>query len=115
MIRAAGLPDHMNCPKKYRSCDRKGGEDAAFSKAFKAQRTFIHAGFHFPKGMVFADADILTDDAVRAEPLIIRKAMMFACVSENLPIKIFEDELIVGVLNSGGPAVGTLMPSLCNR
>ncbi|MCL4441179.1 MAG: pyruvate formate lyase family protein, partial [Firmicutes bacterium] len=53
---------------------------------------------------------ILTDEQVKSEPLIIRKALATGYVLRNLPVEIKADELIVGVANMAMVGFGHVFP-----
>lgn len=58
------------------------------------------------------DKTILTNDSVKEEPLVVRKAMAKELVLTQMPIEIKDDELIVGIvaMNSiGGGRVFLIM------
>lgn len=56
------------------------------------------------------DATILTSEEIKAEPLIVRKAMAIGYVLNNMPIEIKPDELIVGIANMGMVGFGYVFP-----
>jgi len=53
---------------------------------------------------------VLTDEAVKQEPLIVRKALAIKYVLEGMPAFIKDDELIVGNTSMGGSEFGRLFP-----
>ena len=56
------------------------------------------------------ETTILTDDRVRQEPLIVRKAMAIDHVLNNMPVEIKPDELVVGVANMAMIGFGHVFP-----
>jgi pyruvate-formate lyase len=53
---------------------------------------------------------ILTNDEVKKEPLIVRKALATRYTFINMPVEIKPDELIVGIINMGSIGFGRVFP-----
>ena len=58
---------------------------------------------------------ILTDDSVKALPLIVRKAMAADYLLQNMPGFIIDDELIVGRANMAGTFLGRTFPEYATK
>ena len=56
------------------------------------------------------DTTILTNEEVKKEPLVVRKALAIKYVLNNMPLKIREDELIVGTPNMCSTELGKYFP-----
>ncbi len=54
--------------------------------------------------------DLPENEWLRHEPIVIRKAYSIKYVAENLPISIYDDELIVGVPNQSSVEFGMSLP-----
>ncbi|MBN2323584.1 MAG: pyruvate-formate lyase [Spirochaetes bacterium] len=58
----------------------------------------------------FDGVTILTDDEIKKEPLVVRKALALEYIASNLPAYIKRDELIVGNPNLNSVACGIVLP-----
>jgi formate C-acetyltransferase len=63
----------------------------------------------------FQNTNIITDDAIRREPLVVRKARAIRHICLNLPAIIKADELIVGNPNQNSVGWGTVLPVYCTE
>ena len=53
---------------------------------------------------------ILTNDAIKKEPLVVRKALGIEYVMRNMPAEIKPDELIVGIATMAATGLGYEFP-----
>jgi len=58
----------------------------------------------------FKGETILTNNEIREEPLVVRKAKALEYIANNLPVFIKEDELIIGNPNLNSVACGIVLP-----
>ena len=58
----------------------------------------------------FKDETILVNEEIKAEPLVVRKALAMEYVARNLPACIKPDELIVGNPNQNSVGFGVVFP-----
>lgn len=61
------------------------------------------------------DKTILTDESVKEEPLVVRKAMAKELVLTEMPIEIKQDELIVGIATMNSIGFGRVFPEYATQ
>lgn len=61
------------------------------------------------------DKTILTNDSVKEEPLVVRKAMAKELVLTQMPIEIKDDELIVGIVAMNSIGGGRVFPDYATQ
>lgn len=76
----------------------------------KLKKRLFDVEFHQTKTWYFVNDTILTSEEIKAEPLVVRKGLMFQYVAKNLPAYIKPDELIVGNPNMCSVAFGSVVP-----
>jgi formate C-acetyltransferase len=76
----------------------------------KLQDRLFNVEYHDPGIWHFQGTNILTDDDIRGEPLVVRKAKATEHMCLHLPAVIKADELIVGNPNQNSVGWGTVMP-----
>jgi pyruvate-formate lyase len=74
-------------------------KDRLFNEEFVTKKTWH-----------FEDETILLDEAVKGEPLVVRKALAMQYVAKELPADIKRDELIVGNPNQNSVGFGVVYP-----
>lgn len=80
------------------------------SRVDKIKKRLFDKEFVTKKEWWGKDATVLTDEEIKAEPLIVRKAMAIGYVLNNMPIEIKPDELIIGIANMGMVGFGYVFP-----
>ncbi len=76
----------------------------------KLQERLFNVEYHDPGVWHFQNTNILTDDAIRREPLVVRKAKATEHICLHLPAIVKPDELIVGNPNQNSVGWGTVLP-----
>ena len=76
----------------------------------KLQDRLFNVEYHDPGVWHFQNTNILTDDGIRREPLVVRKAKAIEHICLHLPAIVKPDELIVGNPNQNSVAWGTVLP-----
>jgi len=76
----------------------------------KLQDRLFNAEYHDPGVWYFQNTNILTDDDIRREPMVVRKAKAIEHICLHLPAIVKPDELIVGNPNQNSVGWGTVLP-----
>lgn len=81
----------------------------------KIKKRLYEKEFYTKKEWWGEDKTILTDEEVKKEPLVVRKAMAKHLVLSEMPIEIKEDELIVGVVAMNSIGFGRTFPEYATQ
>lgn len=88
--------------------------DITVSARVKKLNTRLQNEDYFrPLPWLFENVNILNtadNDWLKKEPIVIRKAYSIRYVAENLPLIVYDDEMIVGVPNQSSVEFGTVIP-----
>ncbi len=76
----------------------------------KLQDRLFNVEYHDPGVWHFQNTNILTNDDIRREPMVVRKAKAIEHICLNLPAIVKPDELIVGNPNQNSVGWGTVLP-----
>ena len=76
----------------------------------KIKKRLFEVEYYTKKEWWGADKTILTDEEIKKESIMIRKAVATAYVCKNMPIEIKPDELIVGICTMASIGFGKEFP-----
>ena len=87
-----------------------GKERKAMTRAEKIKKRLFEVEFVTKKQWWGRDETILTNEEIKKEPLVVRKAFGIEYVMRNMPAEIKPDELVVGIATMASTGLGYEFP-----